>query len=269
MATYFIGDVHGCYLSLLKLLEVISFNERNDQLWFAGDLVNRGPQSLETLRFIISLGKSAKTILGNHDLHLIACSFEKKAKNKDTLEAILTASDKSELIDWLRQQPLVLHEPDKKWLMVHAGICPVWTLEETIQYSALIEQQLKQENLKEFIHSWYGDTPSKWDERLSSPEKERVIINYFTRMRILDAQQNMALNYKKGLESIPLGYMPWFQVKHNLPPNYRIAFGHWASLMGKTHTVGIGALDTGCVWGQFLTAFRIDDEQYFQVKAQD
>jgi bis(5'-nucleosyl)-tetraphosphatase (symmetrical) len=268
--TYLIGDVHGCYASLMKLLETIQFNEHTDQLWFAGDLVNRGPQSLEVLRFVIGLKGAAKTVLGNHDLHLLACAWGGRSKAKDTFQDILQAPDREVLLDWLRQQPLVLHEPEYRWLLVHAGICPAWTLEETLSYAEELHQKLSAPTAAaEFIHQWYGNIPTKWHARLQSPERERVIINYFTRMRILDSQGQMELTFKQGKADIPRDYAPWFSHPHQLPKEYRIAFGHWASLMGETEHYPVMGLDTGCVWGQRLSAFRIQDEKFFQIKAQE
>lgn len=269
MAIYFIGDVHGCYASLMKLLEAIQFNERADQLWFAGDLVNRGPCSLETLRFIIGLKDAAKTVLGNHDLHLLACAWGGRSKAKDTFQDILQAPDREMLLDWLRQQPLVLHEPHYRWLLVHAGICPAWTLTDTLLYAQEIQKKLIESNASQMIHHWYGNAPTIWHPELKAPERERVIINYFTRMRILDTQGQMELTFKQGKADIPNNYAPWFSRPHQLPKGYRIAFGHWASLMGQTDDYPVMGLDTGCVWGQTLSAFRIQDEKIFQIKAQE
>ena len=267
--TYLIGDIHGCYASLMELLEAIQFNEHQDQLWFAGDLVNRGPASLEVLRFVIGLKSAAKTVLGNHDLHLLASAWGGKAKVKDTFQDILKASDRDMLLDWLRQQPLVLHEPEYRWLLVHAGICPSWTLTDTLLYAEELQQKLMAPAATAMIHQWYGNTPAMWHTTLQSPERERVMINYFTRMRILDRQGQMELTFKQGKAEIPPNYAPWFSHPTQLPKGYRIAFGHWASLMGETDHYPVIGLDTGCVWGQMLSAFRIQDEKIFRVKAKE
>ncbi|MFT6029465.1 MAG: bis(5'-nucleosyl)-tetraphosphatase (symmetrical) [Oleiphilaceae bacterium] len=262
MARYAIGDVQGCFDSLMALLKKINFNAKKDELWFAGDLVNRGPKSLDSLRFIKQLGDAgghpAKVILGNHDLHLLACYHtDRTAKKKDTFSDILNAQDCDELMSWLIQQPLMHWDKASNFVMIHAGIPHIWSIEKAYRLNQEVYQALQQPNLREFFKNMYGNEPRAWSDGLSGLTRLRVITNYFTRMRFIKANGELDFAAKEDLDSGPEGFLPWF----SLPPknDTRFIFGHWAALAGKT---GYGnqfqAIDTGCVWGAQLTAFNLD-----------
>lgn len=266
MATYAVGDIQGCLAPLLKLLDHIKFDDKCDSLWLAGDLVNRGPDSLETLRFVKSLGDSAKVVLGNHDLHLMASALGyKRLGPKDTLKPILKAKDSDELLHWLHQQPLVHYDPKLDYCMVHAGIPPIWSIKKALKRSKEIEQVLQSEQCVRFFANMYGNLPNKWSSDLQGPERWRVITNYFTRMRFCKADGELELTTKTGPETAPEGYAPWFSHSNHKCKGENIIFGHWAALMGKTGRDNFVGLDTGCVWGGTLTMMRLDDKQKFSV----
>lgn len=264
MATYAIGDLQGCLTPLMTLLDVINYNPQEDQLWFAGDLINRGPESLETLRFIKSLGSNATVILGNHDLHLLAVSRgHGTLKRNDTLIDILSASDRDELMEWLRQQPLCHYDETLNTIMTHAGVPPCWTLEQTQSLAREVEAQLKSTEVDAFLTVMYGNTPKIWEDDLTGMDRLRAITNYLTRMRFCDATSKLDFKSKEGPSTARQGYAPWFSYPSQLPENCHIVFGHWAALEGVTHSDTIHALDTGCVWGGSLTAMRLEDKQLF------
>ncbi|HEV2613818.1 MAG TPA: symmetrical bis(5'-nucleosyl)-tetraphosphatase [Gammaproteobacteria bacterium] len=257
MSTYAIGDIQGCYNELLDLLSVIEFNPQKDVLWFTGDLINRGSQSLEVLRFVKSLGKSAVSILGNHDLHYLAVASQcEQIQKKDTFHDVLAASDAEELFEYVRHLPLIHHDSHLGFTMVHAGLAPQWTLKEALDCSREFEIILRSQHYRDFLLHMYGDTP---DERF------RLIVNYCTRMRYVDKKGNLDLKYKGPIGGQPHGFYPWFAVETRKTKNDKIIFGHWASLKGKADTKNVYALDTGCCWGNSLTALRLEDEQYFSV----
>lgn len=264
MSTYAIGDIQGCYDELLALLELVEFNPQKDTLWLAGDLVNRGPKSLETLRYVKSLGSSAITVLGNHDLHLLACAHGVK-KAKGSLKAILEAPDREELLDWLCQQPLIHHCPHLNFAMVHAGIPPIWTLQKAIELSAEVESVLQSKDRQTYFDHMYGDQPDTWSDNLSGMERLRVITNYFTRMRFCDASGKLELETKETADNWPEGYQPWFNFQRDKLNNLKLIFGHWAALEGNTQSDTVFGLDTGCVWGGALTALRLEDQQRFSL----
>ena len=262
MARYAIGDVQGCFDSLMALLKKINFDTNKDELWFAGDLVNRGPKSLDSLRFIKQLGedggKPAKVILGNHDLHLLACYYtDRTAKKKDTFADILNAPDCDELMNWLIQQPLMLWDKKSDFVMTHAGIPHIWSIEKAFTLSQEVFQALQQTNLRKFFENMYGNSPAIWSDDLSGLTRLRVITNYFTRMRFIKPNGELDFAAKEDLDSAPKGFSPWF----SFPPqnDTRFIFGHWAALTGET---GYGkqfqAIDTGCVWGGQLTALNLE-----------
>ncbi len=265
MATYAIGDIQGCYSALQRLLEKIGFNPQHDALWFTGDLVNRGPQSLETLRFIKQLGEREVTVLGNHDLHLLAVAHGlHSGKPQDTLQGILDAPDFTELCDWLRQQPLLYHDPTLNYTMVHAGIPAQWDLSTALSHAHEVESALRSPQYAEFLAHLYGAEPSCWDNNLSGWPRLRLITNYFTRMRFCTAAGQLDLKHKMtSIDSAE--YLPWFQLPNRQNRDLRIIFGHWAALRGKTSAADVYALDTGCVWGDCLTAMRLEDQQRFSV----
>lgn len=266
MSTYVIGDLQGSFTPLLKLLDLIQYNSSQDTLWFAGDLINRGKECLETLRFVSSLGHKAKVVLGNHDLHLIAVAHGfATLKRGDTLMNILQASDRDELIDWLRRQPLCHYDPQFNVVMTHAGIPPCWTLDDTLRLSNEVETMLRSEQVDDFLQVMYGNKPNVWSEKLTGMDRLRAITNYLTRMRFCQADSTLDLKSKEGPNTAQAGYLPWFLLPNQLPQDTRVVFGHWAALEGVTNQANIHALDTGCVWGGSLTALRLEDNQRFSI----
>jgi bis(5'-nucleosyl)-tetraphosphatase (symmetrical) len=266
MSTYAIGDIQGCFASLKKLLTQIQFDASNDTLWFAGDIVNRGPQSLETLRFIKQLGDKHTLTLGNHDLHLLALSHDAHPGWKDdTLDEILSAPDKKELLDWLVSKPLIHHDNNLGYTMVHAGLASQWDLSTAMKLASEVETAMRGASAAEFFHHMYGNEPDQWSNDLQGYERLRCITNYFTRVRFCYADGRVDLKFKGTLDNHPDDLMPWFQVPHRANQNLKIIFGHWAALNGVTNTPGTFALDTGCVWGFSLTAMRLEDQKIFQV----
>lgn len=267
MATYAIGDVQGCYDPLQKLLEHIGFDPSVDTLWFTGDLVNRGPQSLNTLRFVKDLGTNQITVLGNHDLHLLAVAFgTQTVKEGDTINDILEASDREELIQWLLHLPLLHYDDKLQFVLVHAGLSPAWNLTTAKILSSEVEQVLQSEHVKEFFQHMYGNQPDHWSDDLQGWERLRCITNYLTRMRFCHTDGRLELHTKGKLGEQANDLVPWFQVPNRINANLKIIFGHWAALTGATHTPNVFALDTGCVWGNCLTAMRLEDEKRFSVE---
>ncbi|GEA60429.1 bis(5'-nucleosyl)-tetraphosphatase (symmetrical) ApaH [Vibrio comitans] len=262
MSNYLVGDIQGCLDELLLLLEEVNFDPQQDILWVAGDLVARGPKSLETLRFIRSMGDSAKVVLGNHDLHLIAVSLGiHKAKPKDQTLPIFDAEDCSELIDWLRHQPLLVEHPE--FVMSHAGIYPLWTLDEARQASQEVEQVLSGDNWKKLIKKMYGNSPDIWDPSLEGVSRLRFTINAMTRMRYCYHDGRLDMDSKLPPEEVDKSQLvPWFELEQRVPLAKKSIFGHWAALMG-TDSHNVIGLDTGCVWGNHMTMLRWEDKRYF------
>jgi len=257
MSIYAIGDIQGCFDELLELLDTLSFNKHTDQLWFAGDLVNRGPKSLETLRFVKSLGDSAITVLGNHDLHLLAASCAPKiAHKKDSLLQILEAPDRDELIDWLRHRPL-FHFNDN-FCLVHAGLPPQWDFKKTQKMALLAEQALRGPNYQTFLKQMYGNKPNIWSPNLKGGERLRFIVNCFTRMRYCDVDGRLDFIHSGPPGSQPKSLVPWFEVPKRKNAGMRVIFGHWSSL-GYYEGSNCYAIDTGCLWGGQLTAIRLGE----------
>lgn len=267
MSDYAIGDIQGCYDPLMRLLEVFNFNEHDDQLWFVGDLVNRGPQSLEVLRFLKALPKPAKITLGNHDLHLLGKIFNDHWYHApdDTLQEILAADDRDELGHWLRQQSILIHDEALNVVMCHAGIAPVWTLEKAKACARELETVLHSPDFRSFLEKMYGNKPSRWQDDLQGTDRLRLITNYFTRMRFCDQQGNLVLDYKGTIATAPANLVPWFAVQDRIPIDADIVFGHWAALQGHSPIPTIHAIDTGSLWGGSLTALRLQDKQRFTV----
>jgi len=265
MATYVVGDIQGCYDELYQLLDLVAFNPANDELWLTGDLVARGPQSLETLRFVCGLGQRATTVLGNHDLHLLAVAAGiRQAKGKDRLEPLLTAPDRDALLDWLARQPLMAIHPQHGFVMTHAGIHPAWHIHHALSYAHEVEQILRGPERLTLLREMYGDGPAYWEEGLAGSKRWRFIINAFTRMRYCERKTLvMDFNYKGPLAKAPKGLQPWFKLRHRGEPT--IIFGHWASLLGQTGEPTIIGLDTGCVWGNQLTLLRWEDGKRFSL----
>jgi bis(5'-nucleosyl)-tetraphosphatase (symmetrical) len=256
---YLIGDLQGCCDALDRLLRKIDFSPSRDRIYLLGDLVNRGPASLATLRRLIELGDAATCLLGNHDLNLLAIAYgAKKPHRSDTVQDILDAPDRPALLDWLRQQRMACYA--QGWLMVHAGVLPQWTLEGTLALAGEVESMLRGPNLGAFVQQMYGNEPASWDESLSGVPRLRCIINALTRLRFVDAAGSMDLQTKDGAAGAPSGYLPWFDVAGRRSAGVPIAFGHWSTL-GLLQRPDILALDTGCVWGGRLTAARVERGQ--------
>ncbi|WP_461535807.1 symmetrical bis(5'-nucleosyl)-tetraphosphatase [Spongorhabdus nitratireducens] len=261
-----VGDIQGCFSTLEKLLREVNFNSGQDQLWVCGDLVNRGPENLETLRFLKSLGKRCVSVLGNHDLHLLAIAMGgHNLKRHDTIDDILDAPDRETLLKWLRKRPLLHYCPKLDTAMVHAGIPPIWDLSKALRRSAEVEAMLQSdEHLSFFADHMYGNLPAVWSKDLRGWPRLRMITNYFTRMRFCNAEGRLDLGTKSGPGTQPEGYAPWFEFPNQLGKT-EVVFGHWAALMGETRHKRIHALDTGCVWGSALTCMDIESGERFSV----
>lgn len=264
MAVYAVGDLQGCLQPLKCLLERVRFNPAVDRLWLVGDLVNRGPESLETLRFLYAMRDSLVCVLGNHDLHLLAAWHNiERLKKSDTLREILDAPDADELLDWLRRQKLLHYDEQRGVALVHAGIPPQWTLGKALELAAEVQEALRDDNrLKLYLDGMYGNEPNKWSKNLGGVERLRVITNYFTRMRFCTAEGKLDLKGKEGADTAPPGYKPWFAHKGRRSRHVKIIFGHWAALQGECKEPGVYALDTGCVWGGAMTLLNVDSGQY-------
>ena len=267
MVDYVIGDVQGCFDPLLRLLDHLHFDEQTDRLWFVGDLVNRGPQSLEVLRFIKNLPLAPRITLGNHDLHLLAKLFGGQTlhNDDDTLHEVLVAPDAEELGDWLRKQSILYHDPVLNVVMCHAGIAPVWDLLLAKALALELEHALSGVHYRDYLTHMYGNEPDHWSTELSGMSRLRVICNYFTRMRFCDDRGHLVLTYKGTIENAPANLYPWYMVPSRYDILADIVFGHWAALQGKCPHPRIHALDTGCLWGGQLTALRLQDKQRFAV----
>lgn len=269
MAIYLVGDIQGCYSELTALLKQVSFNSEVDQLYVAGDLVARGPDSLATLRFIKSLNDSAKVVLGNHDLHLLAVHAGiKKVKKQDLLNALLDADDVDELMNWLAQQPLLQKIGNDNAYMSHAGISPQWTLAEAIEQATFAQQRLSSSNRNVWLSSMYGEKPNDWKQAKSEIEKFRYTINALTRMRYCYRNKNLEFEKKSAPCTIHINQqsnttlLPWYELSSTIN-KIPWVFGHWAALMGECSHQNIYPLDTGCVWGNHLTLLRWHDKKVF------
>lgn len=264
MSTYLIGDVHGCYDELQSLLGQVAFDPQRDQLWLTGDLVARGPASLEVLRFVRSLGDSVKLVLGNHDLHLLAVyAGISRNKPKDRISTLLQADDADELINWLRRQPLLQVDEEKKLVMAHAGITPQWDIETARMCAREVESVLSSDTYPLFLDAMYGDMPNNWSPELSGLARLRFSSNALTRMRFCFPNGQLDMISKETPESAPPPLKPWFNIPGPVSRDYTIVFGHWASLEGKGTPEGIIGLDTGCCWGGTLTMLRWEDKRVF------
>ncbi|UVJ43607.1 symmetrical bis(5'-nucleosyl)-tetraphosphatase [Pseudomonas sp. LS1212] len=260
MAVYAVGDLQGCLQPLKCLLERVAFDPAKDQLWLAGDLVNRGPESLATLRFLYAMRDSLVCVLGNHDLHLLAAGNNiERLKKADTLREIIEAPDAKELLDWLRQQKLLHFDERREVALVHAGVPPQWSMSKALRYAAEVEEVLRDDNrFKPYLDGMYGNDPNRWDRNLKGIDRLRLITNYFTRMRFCTPDGKLDLKGKEGADTAPPGYAPWFAHKARRTRALKIIFGHWAALEGRVKQPGIFALDTGCVWGGALTLLNVD-----------
>ena len=263
MKTFVIGDIQGCCDQLDTLLQKIFAVDAEARILFAGDLVNRGPKSLETLRLVKNMGERADTVLGNHDLHLLAVAHGiRKPHRSDTLSDILNAPDRAELLDWLRQRPLAILEQDH--LLVHAGIFPQWTAEQTIALAQEVQDILRGPNWLDFLMQMYGNTPDQWNDNLQGVERWRCIINGLTRMRFCSIDGVMDFASKEGMAGAPNGYLAWFDVPDRKSKDTPVVFGHWSTL-GLLSRPNLISLDTGCVWGGKLTAISLNDRHLIQI----
>jgi bis(5'-nucleosyl)-tetraphosphatase (symmetrical) len=270
MATYAVGDIQGCLQPLQTLLNHVAFNPDKDKLWVAGDMINRGPESLRTLRFLYHLKDNLEVVLGNHDLHLLAVAAGyRDTSPSDTLDPILRAPDRDTLLEWIRQQSLLHHDSKLGYTMVHAGIPPQWSLQDAIQYAREVEAVIKGNKIKKYLKSMYGNEPSRWDDQLQGKQRWRIITNYFTRMRFCTTTGKLELNTKAGVDSAPIGYLPWYQHENRKTRKDKIIFGHWAALEGRAEHKNVFAIDTGCVWGGDLTMLRLEDEKLFSTTNHD
>ena len=263
MATYAVGDIQGCCTEFRQLLALVRFDQAVDKLWLVGDLVNRGPDSLGVLRLVKSLGDAAITVLGNHDLHLLAVAEEvAELHRSDTLDGVLSAPDRDELLAWLRNQRLMHVEGD--WVLVHAGLLPGWTVAQAQQLAHEVEAALRDKRYHQFLARMYGNHPNRWDDGLADYKRLRVITNALTRMRICTADGAMEFKFKGEEKDIPQGYQAWFNVPGRASTDATVVCGHWSAL-GLKAEQRIIALDTGCLWGGPLSAIRLEDRQLFQV----
>lgn len=268
MSDYIVGDIQGCLTELKKLLKKVNFDAEKDTLWLTGDLVARGPDSLKTLRFIRSLGSSAKTVLGNHDLHLLAVYHGiKKPKASDKIDAILKADDAPILMEWLAQQPLLIKIPKTKAYMSHAGLSPEWSVDKAIKRAQKAEKKLQSKERVYWLSQMYGNLPLRWQDAQTREEKFRYTINSFTRMRYCLPTMGLDFDQKTIITSNnPQGLVPWFELA-TIPKDHQWFFGHWAALMGHSTKKNVFALDTGCVWGNYMTMYCIQDKTHYQVKS--
>lgn len=270
MSDYAIGDVHGCYDALQRLLEHIQFDDKTDRLWFVGDLVNRGPDSLAVLRWIRTLRITPRITLGNHDLHLLGRLFtsHRKASRNDTLDDVLNAPDSEELGHWLRQQSILYYDASLQVVMCHAGIPPLWNLAQALSHANELERALAGDQYRETLSDLFGNEPSHWTPTLSKTERLRIICNYFTRMRCCHQNGDFNGSHKGSPQQKPTNLYPWYEAPERQPIKASVVFGHWAALNGECSAPGIYALDTGCAWGRRLTALCLQNLTRFSVSNQ-
>ncbi len=269
MATYAIGDIQGCHDEFELMLERLRFDPRRDRLWLVGDLINRGPKSLDVVRRVRALGEAAVPVLGNHDLHLLAIHYGgHPPKTSDTLDDLLAVDDADELCDWLRGLPLLVDDLALGYAMSHAGVPHIWTLDQARALAREVEQVIRGDGYREFFAGMYGNRPDLWRDDLKGMDRWRVITNYFTRMRLVDESGRLNLSHKGTLEHVPPGWYPWYELRARNPLPVKLLFGHWAALEGVTNVAGAIALDTGCVWGRSLTAMCLESGEFASIPAQ-
>ena len=258
MARYAIGDIQGCHAELRALLRRLRFSADRDQLWLVGDLVNRGPQSLEVLRYVRALGENAIVVLGNHDLHLLALAHGRdKRRSNDTLDAVLDAPDRDAILEWLIDRPLAHYDARRGDLLVHAGVIPQWTASQTVALAGEVCAALARDAGK-FFDRMYGDRPDRWSEDLKGMDRLRFAVNSLTRMRVCTADGRIDVKMKGPPDEARLPYRPWFEHETRKSRDVRVIFGHWSAL-GLIQAHGVLGLDTGCVWGGALTAVNLDE----------
>lgn len=268
MPTYAVGDIQGCCDEFEELLDRLHFDPARDRLWLVGDLVNRGPRSLAVVRRVLALGDAVSVVLGNHDLHLMAIHYGgHPTKPGDTFTDILKADDLGEICAWMRQWPLLVVDEGLGYAMSHAGIPHIWTLAQAQALAHEVEQVIRGNDFREYFAHMYGNEPACWRDDLHGLDRWRAITNYFTRMRLMDENGCLDFAYKGDLQSIPLNWHPWYQLRARNPLPVRLIFGHWAALGGETSSPEIVALDTGCVWGRELTAVCLDSGEFTSIPA--
>ncbi len=268
MSLYAIGDIQGCARELWALLDHLAFDPQHDRLWFVGDLINRGPDSLAVLRFVRELGAAAVVVLGNHDLHLLALAAGNlKYAHKSNLDAVLAAPDRDELLHWLRQRPLLHYDAERELTLIHAGLPPQWTLADARAAAAEVETALRGENYQTFLQALYGNQPERWSPELRGLERLRFIVNCLTRLRFCSVDGRLALKEKGEIGSQTPGLVPWFQVPQRRTRADRIIFGHWSTL-GYYAGENVWAIDSGCLWGGALTALRVEPLPFMPVQRQ-
>ena len=257
MAVYAIGDLQGCHDDFRRLLDQCRFDPARDRLWLVGDLISRGPDSLGTLRHVVSLGEAVVSVLGNHDLHMLAVDAGGKSTRDPDLQAILDAPDREQLLGWLRHRPLLHHDAELGYTLVHAGIYPFWDLQQAMSCAEELQDVLRGEHYRDFFERMYGDKPVVWSEDLQGWERLRFICNSFSRMRFCSPAGELCLKAKGPPGTQPEGFQPWYLVEGRKTRDQRIIFGHWSTL-GRQQVENVYALDTGCIWGGELTALQID-----------
>lgn len=268
MATYAIGDIQGCYDGLQRLLEHVDFNPSDDYLWLVGDIINRGPHSLKTLRFIKALDSRATMVLGNHEIYALAAFHNIVSHDpNNTFYEIFKAANCDELLHWLRHRPLAHFDASHNALMVHAGVPPIWSLNETLGYSKELEEALRSDDYVTLIREVFGNHPTEWTENLQGWRRYRYLIDGLTRIRFCTPQGTLDVKTKGGLDDAPTGYYPWFHCPQRKPIEADIVFGHWSTLGGYIEN-NLYGLDTGYIWGGSLTALRLEDKKVFQISAQ-
>lgn len=272
MAIYAVGDLQGCYDPFRRLLDKLDFDPGRDTLWLCGDLVNRGPKSLKTLRYVRSLGDSVVTVLGNHDLHLLVIAHERTAARRSaslSMKPILRAEDCDELIDWLQQRPLMHYDASLDTVLVHAGILPSWDVPTALALAAEVEAVLRSRRPSKLLAHLYGDEPDRWSEKLRGIPRLRFIVNVMTRMRMLTRKGRLDFDYTGPPQDAPPKLTPWYRVPGRALAGTRIVFGHWSAL-GLLNEPDVVCLDSGCVWGRAMTALRLDrEENPVKVKCRD
>jgi len=270
MSTYAIGDLQGCYTELQELLDTINFDHARDRLWFTGDLVNRGPDSLACLRFVVEHEFCATTVLGNHDLHLLAVALGiRPAGRKDTFEKILASPDSNELLHWMRHRPLMVRDQETGFCMLHAGLFPSWSIALALDLAAEVEDTLRGDRHQDFMKVMYGNEPEHWSESLRDFDRQRCVVNCFTRMRYLDEKGHMNYSEKGPPGSQSKHLIPWYRYPDRKSAKQKIVFGHWSTVyLGDDRNFtdyNVYPLDTGCLWGGKLSALRLEDETWFSV----
>ncbi len=266
MSTYAVGDIQGCYEEFARLLDRIDFQTGRDRLWLLGDLINRGPDNLSVVRRVREMGSSAVTVLGNHDLHFLAVHRGGHSPNRsDTFDDLLTSPRVDDISDWYRQQPFIVRDKVLGYAMVHAGIPHLWKMRKALELAAEVEEVIRGSTCEQYFRELYGNEPDRWKESWDGMERWRVVTNYFTRMRLIDADGTLDFSHKGALEDAPEGFSPWFSLRAEEPLKQTLLFGHWAALEGHTDDDRIIGLDTGCVWGRSLTCMRLEDGRLFSV----